>query len=138
MSPRLRLTLAAVAFVGWIAYLGYAVAMKSRAPVVSHAQAAAATTAVVAELGGTAEPVAVVEKLWGEGPAAGPIEVLNLADSRGFTTQGKYLLYLVPRHGGWLVVGQQRSPGSDLSGVTPVLIYPWGEDVRKQAEKLRR
>jgi hypothetical protein len=35
------------------------------------------------------------------------------------------------------VVGQQRSPGNDLAGVGKPLIYPWNDDVRKQAEKLR-
>jgi hypothetical protein len=44
------LIVAAVLFVGWLSWLGYAALTKSRAPVVSHAQAATAPVAVVAEL----------------------------------------------------------------------------------------
>ena len=139
MSPRWRLILAALAFAGWVAYLGYAAAAKSRAPIVSHIQASAAQAAVVADVAGPDEPVEVKEqgKLWGDGPG-GKVEVANLADARGFAGPGKYLLYLERRHNSWLVVGQQRSPGTDLTGVGKPLIYPWSDDVRKQEEKLRK
>ena len=30
-----------------------------------------------------------------------------------------------------------RSPGNDLSSVSAPLIYPWSDDVRKQAEALK-
>ncbi|MBA4189957.1 MAG: hypothetical protein C0467_18385 [Planctomycetaceae bacterium] len=137
MSPRWRLILAAFAFLSWIVYLGYAAAMKSRDPIVSHIQAAAAPTAVVAEVTALDAKVTVSEKLSKDGPE-GVVEVLNLAETRGFANAGKYLLYLEPRHGAWLIVGQQRSPGNDISGVGKPLIYPWTDDVRKQAEKLRK
>ncbi len=108
----------------------------------SHIQAAVASTAVVAELtanpDGTPAPNAViVNKLWGDAPADGTIEVLNLTGARGFTGSGQYLLYLGSHQGVWLVVGQQRSPGNDLTGVGAPLIYPWTDDVREQAEKLK-
>lgn len=136
MSAKLRLVLAAAAFLGWLGWLGYAALTKSRDPIVSRAQAAAATCAIVAEVTALDKPVQALELLWGETPVGdGPV---NLADAKGFTGPGKYLLYLAPRIGGWGVVGQQRSPGNDLSGFGPPLIYPWTDDVRKQAEALKR
>jgi hypothetical protein len=136
MNPRWRLTLAVAAFLGWMGYLGYAAVTKSRAPVVSHIQSAAADAAVVAELSdGPTATVAVVEKLWGDAPA-GTIEVVNLANARGFAGPGKYLLYLGHFRDGWAVVGGQRSPGDMVDG-SVVLIYPWTDDVQKQAKKLK-
>ena len=38
--------------------------------------------------------------------------------------------------GGYEVVGQQRSPGYDLSGVGRPMIYRWSDDVRGQVKKL--
>jgi len=137
MSQRWRLILAAAAFLGWIAYLGYAAATKSRAPIVSHIQAAVATGEVVVDVETLDKPVIVAEKLAGDGPE-GTVEVLNLSDAKGFAGPGKYLIYLERRHGGWFVVGQQRSPGNDLANVGQPLIYPWSDGVRKQAEKLRK
>ena len=137
MSPRWRFVLAAAAFLGWLGYLGYAAVTKSRAPAVSHIQSAAADAAVVAELGdGPPATVAVVERLWGQGPE-GSVDVLNLANARGYAGPGKYLLYLGHFRDGWAVVGGQRSPGDAVDG-SVALIYPWSEDVRVQAEKLKR
>jgi hypothetical protein len=138
MSPRIRLILAAVAFVAWLSWLGYAALTKSRAPIVSHAQSAAADGAVVAEVKELAPTAFVEEKLWGDVPTAGRVEVMNLAEAKGFAGPGKYLLYLTRRGDRWAVVGPQRSPGSDLSNlVGPFLIYPWDDHVRKQAEALK-
>ncbi|MCE9561373.1 MAG: hypothetical protein K8U57_04905 [Planctomycetes bacterium] len=137
MSQRWRLILSAVAFLGWISYLGYAAAMKSHAPIVSHVQASAATAAVIAEITDLETRRAVAEKLWGDGPV-GDVEILNLAGVKGFVGPGKYLLYLEKHHGAWYIVGQQRSPGNELGGVGPPLVYPWNDDVRKQAEKLEK
>jgi hypothetical protein len=138
MNPRVRLILTVCAFLSWIGWLGLTVAMKSRSPIVSRIQSAAATTAVVAEMGGPTGPVTVSEVLWGEGPRNGPIELINLEDARGFNGPGKYLLYLAPRHGGWVIVGDQRSPGGDSAGIPAAMVYPWNDDVRIQAEKFRR
>ena len=79
--------------------------------------------------------VKVVEKLWGNAPE-GTAEVLNLPDARGFTQPGRYLLFLHPSGGAWAIVGHLRSPGTSEGG-TP-LIYPWTDDVRKQAESLKK
>ncbi|MFO0824155.1 MAG: hypothetical protein U0792_13755 [Gemmataceae bacterium] len=136
MKSRWQLILAAAAFLGWLAYLSYAAATKSHAPIVSHIQASAANAAVVAEVTSLDAKPKVAEKLWGDAPE-GEIEVLNLSEARGFVGPGRYVLYLERRHAMWLIVGQQRSPGNDLSGVGKPLIYPWSDDVRVQAEKLK-
>lgn len=137
MSPRWRLILAAAAFLGWMSYLGYAALTKSRAPVISRAQAAAATAAVVANLDALGPNASVTRKLWGDAPDEGSVEFQNLSQARGFTGPGEYLIFLVPNRGAWEVVGQQRSPGADIAGLGPPLIYRWSDDVRKQEEKLR-
>lgn len=121
-GARLRLAVAAALFVGWLGWLGYTALTKSQAPVVSRAQAAAATVAVVAELttgedgrgvmllrrgpGGPevvelkekadrpAVTAKVVEPLTG-GPEAGSrIGVSNLPSCAGYSGPGTYLLLL--------------------------------------------
>ena len=154
MNPRWRLILAAVLFLGWMGWLGYTALTKSHGPMVSHAQAAAATHPVVAKVmvGADNKPTdkaTVVEALSGNGPATGTeITVVNLSGATGFEGEGDYLLLLVPTPV-WRgqpnpapalptfeIVGQQRSPGNDLTGVGKPLIYRWNEDVRRQYEKL--
>src|SRR5262245_60973394 len=142
MSRRLRLVVAATLFVGWLSYLGYAALTKNRGPVISRAQAAAARYAVVAEIeerdGKPGKKVKVREVLSANGPAANTeIEVENLpsaTDKSGFTGAGKYLLLITEPP--YYVVGQQPSPGNDVSGVAPPLVYRWSDSVRKQFEKL--
>ncbi len=88
--------------------------------------------------------VEVVEKLNANGPEAGTtIGVTNLPACAGFTGPGEYLL-LLTRDGeatidgrpAFTLVGQQRSPGADLEGVGPPVIYRWGPDVGKQVQRL--
>jgi hypothetical protein len=76
--------------------------------------------------------------LAGKWPAAPTeLEVANLPESQGFDGDGDYLLLLrQDPTGGFLVVGQQRSPGYELSGVGKPLIYRWSDDVRGQVRKL--
>jgi len=77
--------------------------------------------------------VTVIETFSKDGPAKGPkIDVENLPRASGFTGPGQYLLLLTDPP--FTIVGQQRSPGNDLSGVGPPLIYRWSDDVRKQYE----
>jgi hypothetical protein len=143
-SRRLRLFLAAALFFGWVGWLGYAAAVKSRAPVVSRAQAAVATYVVVADVrvpagGKLPTRVHVSENLHGTGPPAPTdLEVANLPETQGFDGDGDYLLMLRPdpATGGYAVVGQQRSPGYELSGVGKPMIYRWSDDVRGQVKKL--
>jgi hypothetical protein len=142
-SRRVRLFVAAALFLGWIGWLGYAAAVKSRGPVVSRAQASVATHVVVADIrtqtgGKLPRRVAVREVLVWSGPAPTDLEVANLPETQGFEGDGDYLLLLRsdPVTGGFAVVGQQRSPGYELAGVGKPLIYRWSDDVRGQVQKL--
>jgi hypothetical protein len=155
MNQRVRFALAATLFVAWIAWLSYAALSKNRGPVVSHAQAAGTTMAVIAELsdGGNGKPaqfVNVVEPLVPGSPQAGRQFVTNLPETRGYTEPGRYLLLLNfdphavmvrdegPELRPYVIVGQQRSPGFGLDDVGPPMIYPDTPAVRKQVEKLLR
>jgi hypothetical protein len=90
--------------------------------------------------------VEVIESLRPDGPVAGTkIGVRNLPDSAGYTgpDDNGYLLLLkkdddllIDGHPSYVLVGQQRSPGADLEGVGPPMIYPWSEDVRRQVMRL--
>jgi hypothetical protein len=140
VSPRIRLIVAAVLFLGWMAWLGYAALTKSRGPVVSRAQAAAATDAVEVRIrpGAPGEPevVEIVRPLKGGLAKGAKVEVLNLGEAEGFDGEGDYLLLLVKdRHSDlYRVVGQQRSPGYETTGKPRV--YPWSPDVEEQAKAL--
>ena len=119
------LAVAAVLFFGWLGWLAVTALTKSHEPVVSHAQAAAASVPVhvrleaavpdreslllratpngqaVTPLKGKADKPAfvieVVEQLRPNGPAAGTtIGVSNIDRCTGFTGPGEYLLLLNP------------------------------------------
>jgi hypothetical protein len=154
MSRRWALILAAVLFIGWLSYLGYAALVKNRGPVISRAQAAAATHAIVAEVkpGPDGKPqhrVTVSEVLRGDGVnPSRDLFISNLANVQGFDGPGEYLLLLVadPRAQDhklnadqlltFAVMGQQRSPGHDIAGVGPPLVYRATDDVRNQFAKM--
>lgn len=142
MSRRWRLILAAIAFFGWLSYLSYAALTKSREPVISRAQAAAAKHALVAtveeEDGKPRSTVKVIESLWGHGPASGTeivIENLPSATTKGgYTGPGDYFLLLTDPP--FRVVGQQRSPGNDLAHTGPPLIYRWADGLKREFEAI--
>ncbi|HEX4610972.1 MAG TPA: hypothetical protein VH092_22470 [Urbifossiella sp.] len=131
---KLRLAAAAALLLGWLGWLGYAAAVKYRGPVVSQAQAAAATLVVHARVPGGDGPqtVEVVDVITGAKPD-GPVVVTNLADAAGYAGPGEYLLLLARGRGdAYAVAGQFRSPGYDAAGGPTV--YPWSPAVRAQAE----
>jgi hypothetical protein len=146
IGARVRLALAAALFFGWLGLLGYTAYNKSRAPIVSRAQAAATPVAVRAKLtdGGDGRPAPraeVLAKLTASGPPAGPILVPNLPNASGFAGTGEYLLLLSPAVSldgadTYRLTGQQRSPGADLDGVGPPKIYEWSADVEAQVRRL--
>ncbi len=174
MNPRTRLVIAAVAFVSWLGWLGYSALTKSRAPVVSRAQAASASWPIVVELSNgedgksvfllrqlndqnplfemkeksdkPAYIAKVVETLVPNGPAEGTqIGITNIPSCAGYTGPGRYLLLLnadegsrVENHPAYTLVGQQRSPGADLTNIGSPRVYAWSEDVRKQVRALFR
>ena len=138
---KVRLAVAALLFFGWLGYLGYAALSKSRGPVVSRAQAAAAQVVVVAAVAGEEKPggTATVTESLKDGPAVGTVlEVVNLPECNGWAGAGEYLMYLERVTPGekFRVVGQQRSPGYDIGGVGKSMIYRWSPDVKAQAAKL--
>jgi len=142
-GAKVRLAIAATLFLAWLGWLGYAALNKSRAPVVSRAQAAATITPIVAEItdenGGPGSLVTVVDPvLRVGGPAVGlKVRIVNLPETTGFIGPGAYLLLLAKARGSedYYVVGQQRSPGFDLGAGKPT-IYPWSADVHTQAKLL--
>lgn len=154
MSPRVRMIVATMLFLGWMGWLGFAALNKSRGPVVSRAQAAATSHPVIAEVkdgndGRPSQFVIVVEALTENGPATGSEQfITNLPATTGYQGPGQYLLMLTPdpvvvtaRPDGptltpYLVVGQQRSPAYEMAGVGPPMIYANTRDVHGQATKL--
>jgi hypothetical protein len=142
VSPRIRLIVAAVLFAGWMAWLGYAALTKSRGPVVSRSQAAAATDVVEASIAGgnDGKPAAieVVESFKGGLTAGTKVEVVNLTESDGFAGDGRYLVLLVKDRtsDAYRVAVPPRSPGYEFTARPRV--YPWSEEIRKQSEVLFR
>lgn len=133
-APRIRLAAASLLLVAWLGWLGYTAWAKYRGPIVSRAQAAAATTAVVAQVpaGDGPQTVEVKEVLSGPRPE-GPVVVTNLADAAGFEGQGEYLLLLTKLRGdAYAVVGPLQSPGYGAVGSPTV--YRWTPAVKAQAE----
>jgi hypothetical protein len=150
-GARLRLVIAAVLFVGWLAWLGYAVYHARFTPqppvVVSRAQLTAATHLLVAEVsvgsdGLPAPTVKVLEVLRGDNvDRAQPAEVVNLPaamppDANGFPGAGTYLIPAVGDGHTFRVAGLPRSPGFDA--VTPArpAIYLWNDTTRAQLKAL--
>ncbi|MCS6865201.1 MAG: hypothetical protein RMJ56_13260 [Gemmataceae bacterium] len=139
---KVGLAASAILLVAWFAWLGHTALTKSREPVVSRAQAAAAVVVVVAELDGTgdsANPQArVKESLTTPSPPVGQVIVVkNLPICTGFGGPGEYLLLLQPLgEGEFVVVGPQNSPAARLEGISSPKIYRWGPAVRAQVLRL--
>jgi hypothetical protein len=118
------LAVAAVAFLGWMAYLGYAVAVHRLSPpdVVSRSQLVAAEYVAVVEVTPGDTTAQVVHRLAGDGPEAkATITVLNLpaatSPANAPLAAGQYLLALVPdgvadpRTGPYRIAGWPRGLG---------------------------
>lgn len=128
------LLITAVAFVGWLAYLGYAMAVHRLNPpdIVSRSQLTEASYVVVVEVtldgGAPSETVKVKQRLDGTGPESGEIVVKNLPKATTSADQplpgsGEYLLFLTadgvadPRVGPYKIAGWPRGLGE--SSVQP-------------------
>jgi hypothetical protein len=127
------LATAAAAFLGWIGYLGYAVAVHRLNPphIVSRSQLVEAEYLVVVEVtldGDKPAPTVTVDRrLDGRGPESGPIVVKNLPEAttpanRPLPGPGKYLLPLVPedrntdpRTGPYKIAGWPRGLGESTT-----------------------
>lgn len=151
-ARRIPLILTTVLFVGWLAYLGYAVSKKGTVQIVSRAQLTAATCLVVAKVesnpDGTPSSLATVVQVLGDpkDKPVGVIEVINLPSSATplpvvgesrVPPAGEYLIPLV-RAGekAYRVAGLPKSPGLDAMTSDRPLIYPWAEDVKTQLRTL--
>lgn len=146
-AARIRLILAAVAFLAWLGWLAMAVAQKGKPDIVSRAQLTEATTFVVAEVAADAEGlpipgVKVVKSLKAPLPENPPvIDVLNIRKAsvpgKGFPGPGTYLIPVVmlsPTE--YMIAGLPRSPGYEAASPDRPAIYPWNDDTQKQLKKL--
>jgi hypothetical protein len=150
---RLRLIGAAVLFVGWLGWLGYAVWNKGTVQIVSRAQLTAATHLVVAEVavGPDGQPLPrvtvteVIQAPEGDQPT-GELEVERLPSAMtplpvvGETRTppaGMYLLPLVKTDAGrYRLAGLPASPGYPPREPDRPRIYPWTADVQTQLRKV--
>ncbi|CAN5253801.1 hypothetical protein BH11PLA2_BH11PLA2_30490 [soil metagenome] len=148
---RVRLIVALALFLGWLAWLGWAVSQKGTVQIVSRAQLAAATHWVIVEVkagedGIPNSKVNVKQVVFGD-PITGEIEVKNLpssatpvpvkGDSRT-PPPGEYLVALVKITDGlYRIAGLPRSPGYEAQFPERAVIYPWTDDVKKQIESFK-
>lgn len=121
------LAAAAVAFLGWLAYLGYAVFVHRVSPpdVVSRSQLTAAEYVVVVEVtadgGKPSKTAKVVTRLGSNGPEAGAtIVVANLPEAttpsnQPLPTSGEFLVALVPVGGTYRIAGWPRGLGESTT-----------------------
>lgn len=122
------LTAAAVAFLGWLGYLGYAVAFHRLNPpdVVSRSQLTAASSVVVVKVtadgGKPGQSAEVVKRLSGDGPetVGAAIRITNLPEattpSNQPLTAGEYLVALVPAGpGAYRIAGWPRGLGESTT-----------------------
>ena len=146
-GARIRLIVAAAAFLGWMAWLALAVLDKGKVDPVSRAQLTEANILVVAEVkvleGKPSGKVKVVKRISAAGPVEGTeIEVANLPQAevpaKGFPGDGTYLLPLVTRDNlVFSVAGLPRSPGYEaVSHPSHPAIYPWTDATQTQLRGL--
>ncbi len=145
------LAVAAAAFVGWIAYLGYAVFVHRFNPpdLVSRSQLVEAECVLVVEVtlaDGKPNPTAeVTRRLSDVGPEAGPVRVVNLPDATTPTNTplaaGQYLLFLTadgiadPRTGPYRIAGWPRGLGEGPA-TQPGDTYPIDAEKEQQRKAL--
>jgi len=146
-GARIRLALAAIAFLGWLTWLAIAVSQKDRPDRVSRAQLTAADTLVVATLTvdseGVPQPKVQIRQKWNAaGPAEGAdIEVTNLTVAspvgKPFPGPGDYLLPLIRDGKQYRIAGLPRSPGYEGNPYpAKPIIYSWTNDVEAQLRTL--
>jgi hypothetical protein len=125
---RMRLVLAIVLFAGWIGWLAYLVIVTRDSVVLSRPQFLVSTLDVVADIDsreGNPPPITVREVHWpteSRDLAGKTIPVENLADCKGWTGPGSYIVPLITSgKESYRVAPLPRSPGFEPD--QPV-IYP--------------
>jgi hypothetical protein len=117
MSARIRVLIAALAFAGWIAWLGYLAATALQPIVLSRPQLLVSTLDVIAEVGGDPQKpdsTVIIKKVhWPPKDLKLPdkITVNNLAHCEGWKGPGEYILPLVQDGDHYRVIGIPPSPG---------------------------
>lgn len=147
MLARLRLAFFTLAFVGWIAWLGYAVMQRGNAIVVSRAQLLAASDIVVATVETDSKnlpkpEVKILEVYRGRLQPGTQITINNLPGAlapaevpEGFHafTPGSYLIPLVQvSEKLYRVAGLPRSPGLEATAPERPVVYPWSDAIESQ------
>jgi hypothetical protein len=148
-SPRARLAVAALLFLGWVGYLAYLAATTTRPVVLSRPQFLAAQLYVIAGLerkvgvdNVPAETATVCEVVWadGEAPKKGErIVIRNLPGKaeHGWNGTGDYILALTrgsAAGGDYQVTPIPRSPNFDQH---PGRIYPATTTARRELQDLK-
>jgi len=141
---KLLLYMLLVTFVAWIGFLIWQT-RDAHAIIVSRSQMSVASIAILADVTETEEglPSKVVARFEAldatddaKLPKDGKLEVLNLADCRGFRKPGTYLLLLNKLGESFMVVTPPKSPGYE--SLQRPIIYLWTPEVRQQFEQFRR
>lgn len=145
MAARVRLIVAWLAFAAWVGWLGWQSWRFGRFPVVSRAQFANATVAVLARIesdrDGRAVPsIRVTRAVWPANGArpdvTGELVVTNLAECESFTGPGDYVVPLSRGpDGAFLVARVGRSPLIEPRKHRPT-IYPAIPLVLRQLEDI--
>lgn len=141
-AGRIRLLVAAVLMVGWLAYLGYLALGQPKSVVVSRSQLLHATHFVKGDvvLDAANKPTALVkvsESFGSKRIAESEIEVDNLGEARQSDgkplSAGTYFLPLV-------AVGPNKYRVVSVSGIdsSRLTVYPWTAEVEKQVRELVR
>jgi len=135
------LAVAAGLFACWIGYLAFLALTASHPVVLSRPQFFAANLWVIADVDGPEGPVTVREAAYAApsvratAPKEGTtIEVKNLADCKGRTGKGRYILPLLAEGGNYYVPPIPRSPS--YGGGSPH-IYPDTPETLAQLHQMR-
>lgn len=141
-GARIRLALAAAAFLIWIGYLAYLAFVVNEPMVVSRAQLLQSDLDVVVEIeaaadGSPSPQVVVKEVIWsGAGkPASDSITVIDLPRASGWDQPGLYLVPLVKRGEAYSIAPVALSPG--YNGRELIRIYPARPKIIEQVRAYR-
>jgi hypothetical protein len=147
MKPRrLFIVLTACLFLGWLGWLARAVDQRHATEILSRAQLAAASQAIIADVSidasGLPNPtITNAQVLWtnptlGKAPDPPITRIPNLSEAQvptgGFPGAGKYLLLIGPDG----IVGLPRSPGFSETKLARPIVYRWNPLLETQFRTL--
>ncbi|MGE3808150.1 MAG: hypothetical protein AB7K24_26100 [Gemmataceae bacterium] len=144
-GAKIRLFLAATAFLAWMGYLIFLASSAGRPTVVSRPQLLASQLDVVvvidAKEDGSPDPRVVIdEHLWSLDDQVKPnsktIQIINLSQATGWQGPGVYFVPLVARGEAYSIAPVAPSPG--YHGQNDLRIYKATDEVLRQARTFRR